>query len=244
MWYNQYKQLGESDFLKKIIVLLSVLLMFGPAFAISENNLKEENLIQTRIDKIGVNLLNSNKIQKRIVFTYDKREKKKALATDKALTKRQIIVYDGLYQSVQTDDELAAVLSREISIAMKSYSGMWGGRIDAIQAAVSSKKFETVADKRAVDYMINAGYNPLALIVFINKTCPQKRSDFIGRHNLTSKRLARIYEYITYKYPEYLSNNPYIENEYYQNFLLNSVENRKKLEDKIEDGFGGEVKYE
>lgn len=231
--------------MKKIILLFCALLFFTPAFAINENSsLADENAIQTRIDRVGVNLLNSNKIQKRIVFTYDKKEKKKALSLDKALTKRQIIIYDGLYQSVQTDDELAAMISREISTAMKSYSGMWGGRIDSLQVFLSSKKFETVADKRAVDYMINAGYNPLALIVFINKTCPQKRSDFIGRHNLTSKRLARIYEYITYKYPKYLANNPYIENEYYQNFLLNSVENRKKLEDKIEDGFGGEVKYE
>ena len=72
----------------------------------------------------------------------------------KNLTKRQVIVYKELYKHVQTDDELAAMLAREISIAMKSYSGMWGGRIDSIQVALGSKKFEMVADKRAVDYMV------------------------------------------------------------------------------------------
>ena len=226
--------------MKRFLVLILLLFLFQPSYA----TLCEENAIQTRIDAVGTKILNKNKIQKRIIFTYDKDTQKKFLSTDKALTKRQIIIYDGLYQSVQTDDELAAMLARQISIAMKSYKGMWGGWIDSAQVALSSKKFEIVADKRAVDYMVNAGYNPLALIIFINKTSPQKRSDFIGRHNLTSKRLARIYEYITFKYPEVLENNKYLENEYYQNFLLNSVENRAKLEEKIENHTTKELKYE
>ena len=219
--------------MKKILAIF--LLMFTPMAceAVQEKdlNLEEINAVQTRIDNVGTNILNNNKITRRIVFTYDKRTKKKKLTTDKALTKRQIIIYDGLYNSVQTDDELAALLSREISTVIKSYDGVWGGTIDSIQVALSSKKFETAADKRAVDFMVNTGYNPLALIVYINKTCPQKRFDKFSRHNLTSKRLARIYEYITYKYPQYLENNEYINNKYYQNFLLTSIENRKKLEE-------------
>ena len=92
--------------------------------------------------------------------------------------------------------------------------------------------------------MVNAGYEPLGLIVFLNKTAPQKRSDVISRHNLTSKRLARIYEYIYFKYPEYLSSTTYLDNQYYKNFLLNSVENRKKLYEKIEKKSTKDVKYE
>ena len=204
----------------------------------------KENSLQTHIDNIGTKILNKNKINKRIIFTYNKQTKEKLISTDKRLLKRQIIVYDGLYQSTQNDDELAAMLSREISTVMKSYSGIWGGRLDSIQVTLGSKKFETVADKRAVDYMVNANYNPLALIIFINKTCPQKRSDRFSRHNLTSKRLARIYEYITYKYPEYLTNNELLNNQYYQNFLLTSIENRKKLEEKIKNNSAEELDYE
>ena len=139
---------------------------------------------------------------------------------------------------------LAAMLAREISTVMKSYSGIWGGTLDSVQVALGSKKFEMVADKRAVDYMVNAGYNPLALIVFINKTCPQKRFDKISRHNLTSRRLAHIYEYITYKYPQFLENNEYINNPYYQNFLLTSIENRRRLEEKMKNKSLKEVKYD
>lgn len=230
---------------KKVIAalfLVSFLTLSG--FGAEESDLSTQNSIQSRIDSVGTQLLNCNKITKRVVFTYNTKEKKKTLTTDKGLTKRQVIIYDGLYQSIQSDDELAAALSREISTVIKSYSGAWGGMLDSVQVALGAKKFETVADKRAVDYMVNAGYNPLGLIVLINKTCPQKRFDRFSRHNLTSKRLARIYEYITYKYPQYLQENDYINNPYYQNFLLTSLDNRKKLEEKIKNNSTKEIDYE
>ena len=229
--------------MKAVILALLFVFLAVPSWA-DEAVLAKNNSIQTRIDSIGVKLLNYNKIPKRIVFVYDAFNKKKKMVIDKTLTERQVIVYDELYQYVQTDEELAAMLAREISVAVKSYSGMWGGKIDTVQVALGSKKFEKVADKRAVDYMVNAGYNPLALIVFVNKSCPQKRSDIVSRHNLTSKRLARIYEYITYKYPQFLENNSYVNNEYYQNFLLTSIENRKLLEEKIKSNSTKELKYE
>ncbi len=230
--------------IKKLFGIITILMFAIPALAIEElETLAIENSIQDRVDQVGTNLLNRNKIPKRIIFTYSKKEKKN-ITSFEDLTNRQVIVYAGLYKSVKTDDELAAMLSREISTVIKSYSGIWGGTLDSVQVALSSKKFETVADKRAVDYMVNAGYNPLALIVFINKTCSQKRFDKFSRHNLTSKRLARIYEYITYKYPQYLESNEYLENEYYQNFLLNSIANRKLLEEKIKTKSTEELDYE
>jgi len=225
-------------------ILLSLFCLFLFCANANEINLKEENLIQTRINNVAVNLLNLNKIEKRVIFVYDKKAKNGILKSIDNLAKRQVVVYEDLYKAIQTDDELAAMLAREISIAMKSYSGIWGGKLDSIQVALSSKKFETLADKRAVDYMISANYNPLALITYIHKTCPQKRCDKFSRHNLTSKRLARIYEYITFKYPQCLENNEYINNEYYQNFLLTSIENRKLLEEKIRTNSIKEVKYE
>lgn len=231
--------------MKKLFLLLVFMFLIAPAMA--EENQKtptELNQIQARVDRIGTDLLNKNKITKRVIFVYSEAEKAEFRLMSKTLTDRQIILYDGIYRFIQTDDELAAALARDISTAVKSYNGMWGGYIDSIQVALGPKKFETVADKRAVDYMVNAGYNPLALIVFINKTCPQKKGDRFSQHNLTSKRLARIYEYITYKYPEYLVNNSYSDNIYYQNFLLNSINNRKLLEQKIENNSKKELKYE
>ena len=53
-----------------------------------------------------------------------------------------------------------------------------------------------------------------------------------------------IYEYITYKYPEILTNNEYLNNKHYQNFLLTSVSNRGKLEEKIRTKSTKAIKYE
>ena len=230
--------------MKKIFLLAFSLIFLTNLSYANEEQLKKENLIQTRIDKVGTKLLNLNKIPKSVVFVYDKSQKKEFRLMDKTLSKRQFVMYDGLYQFIQSDDELAAVLAREIVLAQKSYHGIWGGRLDSLQVTLSPKKFETMADKRAVDYMVTAGYNPLALIVFINKFYPQSKTDFISKHNLTSKRLARVYEYIYCKYPEYLENNEYINNEYYQNFLLTSIENRKMLAEKIRTNSCEECDYE
>lgn len=220
--------------MKKILLCTFCLFIQINSFVnANEALLTKENSIQSHINCVGTNLLNSNKITKRIVFIYDKASKKEFRLIDKTLTDRQFVVYNGLYKVIDTDDELAAVLAREIVLAQKSYHGMWGGKIDSLQVAISPKKFETYADTRAIDYMVKAGYNPIGMITFIHKFYPQKKSDFISRQNLTSKRLARIYEYITFKYSSYLENNEYINNPHYQNFLLTSIENRKMLEEKI-----------
>lgn len=226
--------------MKKILLTFCILFFAQSAFGV----FGDQYIIQKKIDDIGTKILNFNKIQNRVVFTYNEDAKKRKLEVDKTLTRRQVVVYKDLYAYTETDDEVAAMLAREISSAVKSYSGVWGGRLDSVEVALGSKKFETVADKRAVDYMVKAGYNPLALIVFINKSCPQKHGDRFARHNLTSKRLARIYEYITYKYPGYLKDNDYINNQYYQNFLLTSVNNRRMLEEKIRINSKKEIKYE
>ena len=126
----------------------------------------------------------------------------------------------------------------------RTYDGIGNGWLTAVQIKAAPKKFETVADKRAVDFMVKAGYNPVALITFINKAFPQHYQDFISNKNLTSKRLALIYEYIYTKYPYYLANNEYLENPHYQNFLLNSTYNRKLLETKVKNGTRENLKYE
>lgn len=229
--------------LKLFIIAITLLLM--PVFANTiEDELKSSNTIQSHIDDIASNILNTNKITKRIIFTYNKNEKEHILDIQKELTKRQVIIYGDLYKLIDSDDELSAMLSREIYLMIKSYSGMWGGRIDSIQIALSPKKFEIVADKRAVDFMVKAGYNPLGLITYIHKSSPQKRSDKISRQNLASKRLAVIYEYITYKYPEYLDSPEYKNNKHYQNFLLTSLVNRSKLNEKIKTKSTKAIKYE
>lgn len=234
--------------LKKFLLLQILLtLICIPSFAKEttiEQQIKQEQTIQTKMNQIGSKLLNANKIEQRIIFAYNQQEAKSWTEIDPSVTSRQIILYDGTFKFINNDDEMAAFMARGILYAMKSYRGAFNGYISALQIKAAPKKFEIVADKRAVDFMVNAGYNPLGLITFIHKSCPQKRFDKISTKNLTSKRLAIIYEYIYTKYPYFLANNTYLENQDYQNFLLTSQDNRRMLMYKIKTGSKKELDYD
>lgn len=231
--------------MRKILMLfLAGFLSAGMVFAVEQVDIIKEQTVQEKINDVGFKILNANKVDKRIIFVYDKAEKKSLLKSADELTKRQIIVTEGDYKFIANDDELAAFVSRGISMALKSYGGVWRGGLNAIQVKAAPKIYEIVADKRAVDFMVNAGYHPVALITYLQKSHPQKRYDKFSSTNLTSKRVAIIYEYIYTKYPYYLANNKYFETESYQNFLLTSVDNRKKLEEKIKNNSTERVKYE
>lgn len=237
--------------LKKLLIFFMIILAQNITLAadettepMSEQEILKEQSIQSRVNDIGAKLLNANRIQERVVFLYDKRAEKSLLEIDSTVTRRQVVLYDDLYKFTQNDDEIAALLARGIVTAQRSYMGAVNGYSNAVKIKAAPKKFEMVADKIAVDYMVKAGYNPLGLITIINKSCPQKRFDKFSNKNLASKRMAVIYEYIYTKYPYFLANNTYLENEHYQNFLLSSQHNRKLLMEKIRTGSKEEINYE
>ena len=230
--------------MKKVLGLVLLLIFSNSVYALDDAELVVQNTIQTRINSVGTKILNSNKLEKRVTFVYDENGKKSLLKEDKAITKRQVVVFGEAYKNIESDDELAAYISREIPAAIRSYKG-GTGLLSSIQLKAAPKKYELVFDKLAVDYMVNAGYNPLGLITYIQKTYPQARQDKISTNNLTSKRLAYIYEKIYTQYPSFLVNNTYLKNEYYQNFLLTSLENRKKVAEKAKSPLTTkDIKYE
>jgi len=232
-----------KKFLGFIICLAFGLIFSNFVYANENLDIQKEVNYQKYINDIGINILNSNMINKRIVFSYNKGDYKKTI-NDPAISKRQIIFYEEYFKYVENDDELAAFLAEQISRAVKSYSGEWGGLVASAQIKAAPKKYEIFAEKRAVDYLVKAGYNPLGLITFINKSAPQGMFDKLLFHNSPSKRMAVVYEYIYYNYPYFLQNNTYITNKNYQNFLLNSTSNRKLLEEKIKTKSTKELKYE
>ena len=230
--------------MKKLFILIVALITANVVYAVEDAVLMRDLSIQNKIDYIGEKILNSNKIDKRIVFVYDKTDKKNLLKYPVKLSKRQVVLYEYSYKFISNDDEMAGYLARCISLALKSYGRAFNGGWNALEINAAPKKFEIYADKRAVDYMVKAGYNPIALITFIQKSCPEKRYDTISRTNLTSKRLINIYEYIYVKYPYFLENNEYLNTESYQNFLLTSVEDRAKLANKLKYNKKLEKKYD
>ena len=232
--------------MKKIFYVLIISCIMFSNSVLAQTSFSTEILddmqLQNHISEIGFRILNANKIDRRMIFVYDKKNVK--IKKEEGLTKRQIIIYKDSIKFASDDSEIAAFLAREICKSAESYTGPWKGFVSAAQVKIAPKRYEILFDKRAVDFMVAAGYNPLALITFMNKAYEQKRCDKISAHNLTSKRLAAVYEYIYFKYPGFLANNEYINNESYQNFLLTSIENRKKLQEKVRSGSKERIRYE
>ena len=156
--------------MKKKIFLLAILLLLPFLSFANDEALKNEQTVQTRINHCAMKILNANEINKPVVFVYDNREKEVKLKIDKTLTKRQVIVYRDDYKFLEDKNELAAYLARQIVFAARSYDGIFNGALRSLQMKAAPKKFEIVADKIAVDYMVKAGYNPIALITYIQKT--------------------------------------------------------------------------
>lgn len=233
-------------FYRYFLLLAALFCFIAPSFAQELENIdpsfSKTVCIQDKLNEIGTALLNSNKIDKRITFYYD--PKNKLIKGMPEVTKRQIVIFEKDLQFASTNDEIAALLARQISVSRKSYDGAFGGFVSAMQVKLAPKKYEVVSDKRAVEYLVKAGFNPLGLVTLINKTCPQTRQDRFSNHNLTSKRLMYIYEKIYFDYPYFIANNSYINNSYYQNFLLTSIDNRRKLQEMAKTGRRGIAKYE
>jgi predicted Zn-dependent protease len=211
--------------MKKILMALLLVLFVSNSFAWAYDiDLTRDGQYQKKVMEMGFGILNANRIDKRVVFRFEKNKQVNAMA----YTDKSVVVLSGFLPYMEDDSELAGILSHEIAHAVDCYGGFW--RIMAM--TWSPKKYEIKADKKAVDYMVNAGYDPVALIIILNKSAGQDNSDVGATHPLTSKRLAYIYEYIYQKYPAYLADNQYKTNLYYQNFLLTSRKDREKIRDK------------
>lgn len=226
--------------MKKFLILLVTMFSIMPAFSM-EVDLSKVGQQQKYINEIGFRILNANKIEHRMNFYYE--PYRKTVNAWSSFIDRRITVTQGILAYIDSTDEMAALLSHEIAHSANSYNGLFKGYFSTFKYSVSPRKYETSADKKAVDYMVNAGYNPVAIIVLYNKLHSQTRYEYYLQHPLTSRRLATIYEYIYRKYPAYLANNKYIENIYYQNFLLTSQENRKKLKQSVKTNSKTKIKY-
>lgn len=217
--------------MKKFFVLV-VILAFGiaPVFA-EEVNFDKVIKYQKKVMEVGFRILNANQIEKRMTFCYKTNNVVNASANS---VSKSILVYKGILPFFDDDNELAAILSHEIAHGLDFHAGFWR------QTAMSFNpvKYEKKADMKAVDLMVNAGYNPVALIIILNKITdePKKFDIFMGSrpytHPIGSDRLTYVYEYIYAKYPAYLADNDYKTNLYYQNFLLTSKKERELIRQK------------
>ena len=222
------------------LVLMMVILVAKPSFAWDVTTTNE---LQTRMNEVGFKILNSNRIEKRFMFMAINRVYTRDIWTDVSSVNRIVWIKPTVLPYIDDDNELAAILSHSLAHGVDTYEGALRGYISILNYWVAPNKYDLKADKTAVDFMVNAGYNPLALITILNKIGKQYRYDVFSNHTLASRRMMLIYEYIYTKYPSILVENEYKDNIYYQNFLLTSRNNRMKLLEKVKSGSTRRINY-
>ncbi|MBP3847319.1 hypothetical protein J6I39_06180 [bacterium] len=222
------------------IALMMVLSIVKPTFAW---DVKTNDELQQRMNEVGFKILNTNRIEKRFIFMVINRVYTRDIWTDVSSVNRTVWIKPTALPYIDDDNELAAILSHSLAHGVDSYEGVLRGYVSILNYWVAPNKYDLKADKTAVDFMVNAGYNPLALITILNKIGKQYRYDAFSNHTLVSRRMMQIYEYIYTKYPAVLVENEYKDNIYYQNFLLTSRKNRMLLLEKVKSGSSRKINY-
>ena len=220
--------------MKRLLLTLTILFigLASQANEIIVSGVTTENIWQklgTREQKlniVGAKLLNANKINKRVVFNVNSSTSVNAFA---AYSNKTVSVNKGTFNYIDNDDELAAILAHEIAHTIDYY----GGFGKAITMTFNSKSYEHKADLLAIDYMVNAGYNPIAMITVMNKIGGESVWDWgiFWSHPKTSSRLMKDYEYIYVKYPKYLISDM-TKNINYVNWTYTAQKDINKFEEK------------
>lgn len=214
--------------MKKIfIVFIMFVFLCSNAVYSAVVSLSVDGEFQEYINKTGFKILNANEIEQHIVYRYSNSE---SLRTYSTADDRTVYIPRGLLTYIESEDELAAIIAYQTAYCLQYYEGIFS----KLTVKLSAQKYETLADKRAVDFLVKSGYCPIAMITMINKVYGQTKSNIFSQHVKTSVRLARIYEYIIRKYPDKLDDRRFKNNIYYQNFLLNSRKNRELLQNRLQ----------
>ncbi len=214
--------------MKKLTLCILTFLLAANISIADELRLDKETQYQKKVMEIGFRILNANEIDKRMTFAYVTNQDVNAAVFSRS---KKIELYKGLIPFLDNDDEMAGILSHEIAHGKELHHGYWR----RYGIAFRPKYYEKKADLNAVDLMVKAGYNPVALIVIMNKIANEPDwFDGSGRHPIGSTRLQYLYEYIYRNYPAYLADNHLEKNIYYQNFLLTSKQARGEFIQQLE----------
>ena len=195
--------IGLCSFADEVVVIRGVNL---------ENFWNKKGISEEKVIKVGQKIMLDNKIPKRVPIFVDTKKNVNAFSN---LYDKTVTIHEGMFFYIENDDELAYVLAHEIAHSIEAYGGM----IKYMAMNSNSKKYEQKADLNGIDYMVKAGYDPIAAITMGNKIFGEPVWDwgFTYLHPKGSKRLISMYKYIYVKYPQYL-NSPLTKTPSYKNF--------------------------
>lgn len=168
-----------------------------------DNFWQKNGTTEQKVLSVGHKILHDNKIDRRIPIVMDR--SLSSVNANSSPYYKTVTVYYGILPYIDNDDELAYILAHEIAHSREAY----GGWLKYQSMKWNSKKYELDADITGIDYMVKAGYNPVAALTMANKIFPEPLSDFgfWVTHPKGSTRLMNMYSYIYRKYPQYLSSS-------------------------------------
>lgn len=171
-----------------------------------------------RVSKVGPQIISKNGLPSSTKFIVTETE----VANSTSNTNNELYIYKPNLNYTGNDNEVAAVISQEIGAIINANaskkklvsnitSALAGSFIDTSlenTALVAneltlnnmSEKDQMNADITGVDLMIQAGYNPLAMIVVLGKM-PGSTLDVLKSQPNNFKRTMYIYDYLAYNYP-------------------------------------------
>jgi len=211
--------------MRRVLCVLSTL-FFIFSGCVSANEYSNDS---QRINIIGMNLLSKNNIEKRLIFDFTILQSQGAFPILQDYSRysaynlhnnRIVTINIQDYNKMTSDDEVAALLAQNIARGVYSYNGIFNGQFMVMK---DGKKSELKYDKQAVEYLVNAGYNPVAIITAYDKTLAEWRGTALSRHNKASKRMKTVYNEIKTKYPHFLNSNQFTKSLNYQRFVDNNL---------------------
>jgi len=215
--------------MKKLFgIFLCFVLSAAGAFAASYNT--STNWFDTKnvshLNTIGQNIIKANKMPSTVTFKVTDNVDMNASNTN---TTQYVYIYSGDLKYVENDNELAAVVAHEIGHLVNGHytkSSLLNGAISSFNPTTSSEKGAATvdllkaissskvskdnqkeADITAVDLMMSAKYNPLALISVVYKSDIAKNGGLLASDLSCEERIMNIYDYANYNYPEQVKAN-------------------------------------
>ena len=175
---------------KFLLTLVAVVLVSIPTYAYDA---------KSKVQTIGTQLLTKSGISAtNVTFTVTETVDNSNFATDRIIN----ISQDEL-SFAGNDNEVAAIVATEIGQIICGNASK-----AKVISLLQSENYKTTkkdknADLVAVNLMMSASYNPLALIVVLTKQTGTYWDAIIGRPANADKAL-NVYDYISYVYPEKL----------------------------------------
>ena len=197
--------------MKKALLLFMAILLAAPAFSATWSAVD-------RVPTVGKQILSKNSLPADTKFVVTET----AVVNSTSNTNNEIYIQKEALGYTGNDNEVAAVISQEIGTiinANASKKKLVSNITSALAGSVSgesaqnnaiiinqlamnsmSEKDQMNADVTGTDLMIQAGYNPLAMIVVLGKM-PGSTMDTLKSQPNNFKRTMYIYDYLAYNYP-------------------------------------------